>query len=125
MDGDEDTPVTFTCPRRCEGPAYATKDEDHWRDDGRCSYCGSISPDVFLQAVARGDEVGPTDKNYKVYVALPRPDVGDRRHSEAKFYFQHLSEEQRREFVGVVNQKKINVGYPGHFYVLPFFMVRG
>ncbi|WP_125936325.1 hypothetical protein [Streptomyces sp. WAC 06738] len=43
-------------------------------------------------------------------------------HTEAKFYFQHLSEDQRREFVDLYNSRQMKVGYPGHFYQPPFFM---
>jgi hypothetical protein len=41
-----------------------------------------------------------------------------------KFYFQHLSEEQRTQFVDLMNTRKVNIGYPGHFYALPFFCTR-
>lgn len=40
---------------------------------------------------------------------------------EAKFYYQHLSEAQRAEFIEFYNAKRMKVGYPGHFYRLPFF----
>lgn len=39
----------------------------------------------------------------------------------AKFYYQHLSDAQRDEFVELVNSGRIRFGYPGHLYVLPFF----
>jgi hypothetical protein len=42
---------------------------------------------------------------------------------EAKFYYQHLSAEQRAEFIELYNAKRMTVGYPGHFYRLPFFCV--
>lgn len=38
--------------------------------DGNCSYCGSISPETFFDAIEQGCELGPTDKSYKVYVDL-------------------------------------------------------
>lgn len=41
---------------------------------------------------------------------------------EAKFYYQHLSDDQKREFIDLWNAKRMRVGYPGHFYRLPFFM---
>ena len=41
-----------------------------------------------------------------------------------KFYYQHLSEDQKRRFVALHNEGKMAIGHPGHFYVLPFFMVR-
>jgi len=88
-------------------------DADTWRDGKTCSYCGSLSPDEFLRRIEAGHELGPTDKNYKVYL----------NHPWGKFYFQHLSVEQKQKFVDLINTKKLNIGYPGHFYVLPFFIV--
>jgi hypothetical protein len=41
--------------------------------------------------------------------------------SQEKFYFQHLTPEQRDEFIELHNSRQMNVGYPGHFYQLPFF----
>ena len=109
-----------TCPRRAElgvPLAYAQTtgtDEYERRGDSRgCSYCGSMHPGDFMDAVRAGVEIGPTDKNYKAY-------VGDR----GKFYYQHLSVAQQEEFVGLQNAKRITWGYPGHPYVLPFFMGR-
>lgn len=43
---------------------------------------------------------------------------------EAKFYYQHLSEAQRDEFIDLVNSGALKIGYPGYLYVLPFFCVR-
>lgn len=141
------------CPRRVESPSFKVPDEDHYRDDDTCSYCGSLNPDTFMDRLEAGDiEVGPTDKNYKVYVEnrggacfrmrfrkdcdMGRPGskctgpddcthwhTDERNHS--KFYFQHLSELQMRLFVELHNDHKIKIGYPRHFYVLPFFMRRG
>ncbi len=106
---------TFTCPRRAEGPRYDVDGEDTWSTKGTCSYCGSISPAALFEAIEADHEIGPTDKNYKVYVK------GDGHH---KFYFQHLSEAEKLEFLDLLNQGKIRIGSPGHFYVLPFFAVR-
>jgi hypothetical protein len=39
----------------------------------------------------------------------------------AKFYYQHLSEAQRDEFIELVNSRQMQIGYPGHLYVTPFF----
>lgn len=41
-----------------------------------------------------------------------------------KFYFMHLSEEQKVEFVGLINDKKLTLAHPGYFYVLPYFVTR-
>lgn len=43
----------------------------------------------------------------------------------SKFYFQHFSVEQRQQFVGMLNVKQIKFGFPGHFYVAPFFIKFG
>lgn len=101
------------CPRRAES-LFAPRDrEDRWREDNTCSYCGSLNPDEFLRRAEASEQLGPTDKNYKVYVG-----------ARDKFYFQHLDETQQQRFVDLHNAKKLAVDYPGHFYVLPFFMRR-
>ena len=87
--------------------------EDDSNPDGTCQYCGSLLPVEFMHRARLGTELEPTDKNYKVY-------LGDGR----KFYFQHLDEAQREEFFQLFKTKKLTIGYPGHFYVLPFFIGR-
>lgn len=47
-----------------------------------------------------------------------------REREETKFYFQHLSVDQKKRFVELLNEKKIQIGYPGHFYVRPFFIAK-
>lgn len=98
----------FFCRRRFV--STADPKPDFWRADGGCSYCGSISGDEFMRRAEAGDPLIPTDKSYKVY-------VGD----HTKFYFQHLSDEQRQRFVELYNQRQLKV-LDGGFYVLPFFM---
>jgi hypothetical protein len=44
---------------------------------------------------------------------------------EAKFYFQHLSAEQRDEFIELHNARRMRIGYPGRLYTLPFFAGAG
>lgn len=44
---------------------------------------------------------------------------------ESKFYFEHLSDEQRKRFVELLNAGKLNLREPGFFYRLPFFITRG
>lgn len=83
-----------TCPRRAEGGPWAQRPTaeaadgpDDYQPGGglvgqprACTYCGSMSPEDFLDAVKAGAEVGPTDKSYKVYVrGMPNPDP-DRLH---------------------------------------------
>jgi len=130
------------CPRSVEnggGPDSTFKPpmngEMTWReDDGSCSYCGSVNPDVLMERLEAGTvEVGPTDKSYKIYLTPLdgkefKQAYGDgegnivvRDHPQAKFYFQHLSDEQQTRFIELLNEKKIVIGMPGHFYVLPYF----
>lgn len=113
-----------TCPRRMEemGPWAREEGLDGFarghglvgQTDPACTFCGSLSGDRFMELVREGAEVGPTDKNYKAYLHAGG-------HTEAKFYFRHLSEEQRREFVDLLNAGRVRIGMPGHFYVPPFF----
>ena len=113
-----DDKVPF-CPRRREssfgmetGTAFAPPDVwqkvDPW--GVTCSWCGSIKPEDFLAAIRQGIEIVPTDKDYKAYVT-----------GGGKFYFQHLDEAQRQEFIKLYNDKTMKVGYPGYFYTHPFF----
>lgn len=110
-----------TCPRRLEtqGPWAHNNDKDTWgvRDGKRtCSYCGSKHPDDVLTRLAAGEKAVPTDKNYKLYLG----EAGD------KVYFQHFSENHMAEFIRLSNKPLeeggMNIGMPGHFYRLPFFM---
>ena len=109
------------CPRMEEdGTGYASPfkfGEPEWRDNGTCSYCGSMSPTQFFRAIEAGAEIGPTDKNYKVYV-----DGGPDDWNHGKFYFQHLDEPDKRRFIDLYNEGVMNLGYPGNFYTRPFFV---
>lgn len=122
-----------TCPRRMRemGPWERSGGQDEWRDEPRrdgeavpyCSFCGSLHPGKFLELIAEGWEVGPTDKNYKAYLHPPRGKDGERSHEvRAKFYYQHLSSAQQQQFIDLYNRQVMQISYPGHFYVLPFFM---
>jgi hypothetical protein len=61
------------CPRQVHEatlPSQRTH-ASHWRDDGTCSYCGSLHPEALLGAIEGGTALlGGTDKNY---VDLPNP----------------------------------------------------
>lgn len=110
------------CPRRAENATPFKYDEDDkWYEDDTCSYCGSYNPDKLMEEIRQGFvEVGPTDKNYKVYLTH----FGVKR--DGKFYFQHFSKEQMLEFIdqmnGLYGGPGLRIGYPGYFYVLPFFI---
>lgn len=113
----------FYCPRGLgPGGPFAPHfaGEAHWREDRTCSYCGSIDPELLFEQIEKGAKIGPTDKSYKIYVDL----VDHHVRGAGKFYFQHLSEEQQNRFIELVNSKSMNIGFPGHFYVLPFFAKR-
>lgn len=128
------TDERFTCPRREEGPRWDVKDEDQWttvftRAGMRaCNYCGSLDPQEVLDGVETGVLVlGPTDKNYKAYVETDDGATFEghpKGQAAGKLYFQHLSDEQRLRFIQLHNDRVMKVGYPGHFYVDPFFCRR-
>lgn len=109
MEEEERIKGTMSCPRRMRA-SLKTETPDRWRNDGCCSYCGSLSPAELFKRIDAGETIDPTDKDYKVYVG------------RAKFFFPHLSKEEMQRFVGLVNAKKVNIGHPGYFYRLPFFM---
>lgn len=115
------------CPRRNEREADDGTKPDYWDEStgmaggmtaDHCSYCGSLHPDVFLAKLKEGATLIPTDKSYKAYIRIPSESGGH----ENKFYFQHLSGEQMREMVDLVNSRSINFGQPGYFYTRPYFM---
>jgi len=111
----------FFCPRGPGGNspfAAPFNGEADWREDGTCSYCGSLNPDLLFAQIEKGAELGPTDKSYKIYVRL----VDHQVRGAGKFYFQHLSDEQQVRFVELYNAHQLKIGMPGHFYTLPFFM---
>lgn len=114
---------SFFCPRG-PGPDSPFKvpfnGSAHWRDDGTCSYCGSLKAELLFEQIERGACITPTDKNYKVYVDL----IDHQVRGAGKFYFQHLDQDQQTRFIELLNQRKIKIGFPGYFYVTPFFARR-
>lgn len=134
-----------TCPRRIQeaGPWEHSENLDTWLQEARheegptpyCSFCGSLHPEKFLELVTEGWVVEPTDKSYKAYLRQvlameertaepgePLPPIACGR---SKFYYQHLSEEQRQHFVDLYNDNTMRLGLPGYFYQMPFFMTVG
>lgn len=111
--------MAHTCGRRETAPTMPDPD-DYTPGRGLvgqprgCTYCGSMAPDDFLAAVRDGAVVGPTDKSYKAYLSTTDGVQG-------KFYFQHLSPEQCGEFIDLYNTGRMVLGYPGAFYVAPYF----
>jgi hypothetical protein len=92
-----------TCPRRMRelGPWKHDEGADTWKSGTSfvtakrdyegvkirsCSFCGSIHPDDFMTLVIdHGYVVGPTDKNYKVYLAQPVSEAERARQKEEWF----------------------------------------
>lgn len=110
--------MTETICDRQRAEGFYPRGPATWRDDGTCSYCGSMRPERFFECVAAGAEITPTDKDYKAYVALPSPQSG----REGKFYFYHLDDAGMRRFVELLNAGGMKLAFPGHFYVPPFFV---
>lgn len=141
--------------------------KDTWRvgRDGvrGCSHCGSMHPEDFFDAIAKGLKVGPTDKNYKVYIdGYPDPRAGEQRvisgctdgkpstamdgwvkvgrkerrdmrrdgwqgdytwiryatrsTLQLKLYTLHLNREDAARLRRLLDEHKVNIGYPGYFY---------
>jgi hypothetical protein len=63
-------------PLRGAGPDLDTYEPRHGLVGQKrgCSYCGSLPPDDFMDAVRAGKEIEPTDKGYKFYVNEPLTD---------------------------------------------------
>lgn len=113
------------CPRRIENPVadQTFPGEDQYDNEETCSFCGSLSPELFMARLEAGDVIlEPTDKCYKAYL---RNDGGEPFKSPTgKFYYQHLSEDQKTRFVELYNEKKMKLATPGYFYVAPYFCKR-
>lgn len=77
-------------------------------------------------------DLGARDGKTEEQIAADLEDEWDNReskfhqhdHQEAKFYYQHLDDDQKREFIDLVNSGQMEIGYPGYFYRLPFFCTR-
>ena len=108
--------------------------EHGWRDNNpgmsgghqrgpHSNWDGSLHPDTFMRLLEAGTvKLTPTDKNYKVYIKGTDPEDGHSFHD--KFYFEHLSAEQRERFIELHNEQKLGFAYPGYLYTTPFFAKR-
>lgn len=112
--------ATHNCPRRVESFSYpqTVNVYDGWDTEGTCTYCGSLDASSFLDLLASGYILVPTDKNYKAYVEAP-----DKSGYIGKFYYQHFTHEQRILFIEMYNEQRIKFGTPGYLYVRPYFCV--
>jgi hypothetical protein len=136
-----------------QSPTFA-RENDYDPSDDSCKFCGSLDPHTLMERLEVGNVLlGSTDKNYKVYVTSApgaplfkqtfrdcynAPDHKEnpckgldtcthwvtRETTHTKFYFQHLSNEQRTRFIALANEKKLKFEGDYGFYVLPFFCQR-
>lgn len=74
---------------------------------------GGLTQESVIQAILDGATIDPTDKDYKIYV---KHEFG-----YDKAYFDKWDQEHKTKFISLFNEGKIKLGYPGYFYVLPFF----
>ena len=67
------------CPRQANEATMIApfSHKAHWREDGTCSYCGSLREEDFFAAIEAGEQLSPTDKSYKAYIEIPDPLVGE------------------------------------------------
>ena len=105
------------CPRRLLSGPYGSRIDD-FRHDHTCNFCGSLTGDKFMELIKGSARLGATDKSYKVY-------VHHEDHKYAKFYFEHLSEEQMLEFIQLFNNKTLKFEGGQPFYILPYFIKIG
>lgn len=83
-----------------------------------CTYCGSLAPDEFVADLRAGHLIVATTKNYKAYIVDP----ATRR--RCKFYFEHLTAEQRTEIVDMLNAGALCFEGGFAWNPLPFFIDR-
>lgn len=78
MGTDNIAPNIDTFWGRCAPEVVAARSfpSPHWRANNTCSHCGGLRPSLALLAIQGGAKVTPTDKNYKMYLELPNPEVG-------------------------------------------------
>jgi hypothetical protein len=89
-----------------------------------------MHPDDLFAAIDAGAMITGTDKNYKIYVDAPSPDLGQRVDNDnahlmardCKFYFYHFDEAHMVRFIELYNTKKLNLEPMFGLYRMPFFM---
>lgn len=116
-------PINMTCPSRFQlGARDKIENIDCWQyrgekiaafDNRYCSYCGSLHPDVFISLAQKGNEITPTDKNYKAYVE-----------GGGKFYFWHMDPSHVLAFMRLHRTGRLKIAYPHLFYKMPYVWTR-
>ncbi len=83
----------------------------------------TLSADEVLRIIESDPmhEIDPTDKDYKVYVRHGPAEA--RAYDKAYFSDPGWTVEAKEKFVELYNRKVVRLGYPGYFYVPPFFMI--
>jgi hypothetical protein len=83
---------------------------------------GGIAETVRAMGVKDGKTAEQVDADIAILWRRQEQATAGSCGQEAKFYFQHLSDDQKREFVDLLSANAMQVGYPGYFYSPPFFM---
>lgn len=138
-------PELQVCPRAVDDGRSMFRFENRPAEDKTCDYCGSMMGDDFMARLEAGDILlGVTTKTYKVYVRNNggAPFLGSHRVDEAhtadqsqwkwttvereqsKFYFQHLTGDQQKRFVELLNANRIKFDGGYRFNPLPYFVAR-
>jgi hypothetical protein len=104
----------------------------------RCAHCYGNAADGYADTCAKcgrhRDAPDLTDDERHDAIAYENGDPLDpmrnwkwttRETDETKFYFEHLSEDQKKRFVELLNEKRLRLDVPGHFYRRPFFIANG
>lgn len=94
--------------RRPEDAPYSRvkflQNKAEWTRKGTCTWCGSLRPDIFLDALEAGAEYGATTKSYKAYLYGPKaPSVG----GACKVYFQHFHEHDWKRFREIAESQSL------------------
>ena len=118
--------MTQPCPRFAHALPLSPGFVPFWDIVGKCTFCGSITPDALFEAIAGGAEIFGTKKNNKIFIRYVEvdPDTGRTENTgkaEDMFQFEHLNEAERERFVVSLNAENITFGYPGHLTTHPFF----
>ena len=75
--------------------------KDFWTEAGRCTYCGSISPEEFFKLVEDGFSIrlDRVNKSFNF--------TGNKSH--IVFHHSHLDDDQRDRLTKLYNEKRITV----------------
>lgn len=93
---------------------YSDEQLEHIKTDSRIwQHARQMKLD---EGLTDGEATAAADEHWNKY-----EDPWRKGHTVAKFYYQHLDEQQRAEFIELYNAKTMLLAYPGRFYVTPYF----